>query len=1476
MTGWSKQVSEYTDSHEEYPMFDEFVKFVEKEARRACDPVFSLGALKTPTNAKVGASSQLKHKIYHATAHKADSDNTEELSGFACPKCKLNNHAFAECGIVMRLPFKERIELIKSLDLCFSCCKGGHMSKECNESKLCSKCSSTDHPTVLHSKRWEDANLDVKGKNTQTTQHFVTNCTVGKYKHPVQLTSMIVPVYLHVGENNERILTYALIDSQSDTSFIEEGLAKYLLHGSKTQLRISTMTSLNEVVDTTKFKNVKIQGMHSEKQVTIPTIYSKAEIPVERSHIPTSKTAQNWPHLNCLSSSIPPLQNCDVGILIGYNCSDASIPRQVISGKDSEPYGIKTDLGWSIVGGSHCISDTPSMNSINVTHRINTKEIIQNDDVLKRLEGEFPDLKSDTMMSQEDLQFNKIMKNGISFKDGHYSLPLPFKKQPNLPNNLAQAVKRYLALQQKFSKNSKYEKMYNDFMEDIIQKGEAEIVERKSGNPGEVWYVPHHGVVSPKNKEKLRVVFDCSSTFKGKSLNAELLQGPDLNNSLIGLLTRFRKGSVAVMCDIRKMFHQFRVSSEDRNYLRFLWHDKGRMTDFRMTVHLFGAKSSPSCANYGLKQLAQDYKHLYPKASRFVERNFYVDDGLISLESAEEVINLVQETKALCSNANIELHKFVSNKKQVIEVVSEDMTYAQTENTTLIDLQPEAQALGVQWNTYLDCFTIGASKNELSTPRTRREALSLVASLFDPLGFISPFILKGKLLLQELCKENTAWDNLIPEKRQCEWEAWVFELQKLSVISIPRCYHSLSFGKLSSAVLNIFCDASNVAYGACAYLMLTDTSGQSCSSLVMSKSRVAPLKPMTIPRLELMAAVTGIRLARFLRKELDYDDLKTVLWSDSKSVLGYINNDSRRFHVFVCNRVEEIRSFSDPSQWNYIASEFNPADVISRGSSVAQLETSAWFTGPTIASLSEQMKSTQSFFVSPHDVELRLKAGTLASITSEDNSILRRLGKLSTWKSVVGAVSLLHTHIRKVKKSNEVDLVTKRNTATKYILKLIQHNDLYKEIEQLHKKQPVSRTSKLYKLDPFLDNDGLLRLGGRLNFSRYTYNVKHPYILPKSNPITKLIAYHYHQETAHQGRNTTINKIRSEGLHIIQGTTLISSIINKCVICRKLRGTVATQKMAPLPEIRCEEVPPFTHVGFDCFGPFYVKERRKELKKYGVLFTCLNSRAIHLEMLDDMTSDSFINSLRCLVALRGPISTLKSDRGSNFVGASNELKRCLTELDYPKVALFLSKSQCVFSFNTPSSSHMGGSWERMIRTTRQIINGILVQSPGRLDTSSLRTLLYEVMGIVNSRPISTLTANEINQPEALTPNHLLTMKVAQPLPPPGEFTNADIYSRKRWRRVQALAEQFWSRWRHEYLSTLNPRQKWNTQQRNMKVGDVVFVMDDNIIRNQWKLGRIVTVKLSEDGKVRTVSVKLSSRVILERPVHKLILLVGEE
>ena len=653
----------------------------------------------------------------------------------------------------------------------------------------------------------------------------------------------------------------------------------------------------------------------------------------------------------------------------------------------------------------------------------------------------------------------------------------------------------------------------------------------------------------------------------------------------------------------------------------------------------------------------------------------------------------------------------------------------------------------------------------------------------------------------------------------------------------------------------------------------------------MGKARVTPLKPVTIPRLELTAAVVSVRVSQTLQQELEYEKTNEVFWTDSKVVLGYINNEARRFHTFVANRVQQIREHTSPSQWHYIDTKSNPADDASRGLSASNLiKGTRWISGPAFSwenreSWSSTNEHYEPFELSPDDKEVKKVSTFTTGAKEPPASLLKRLEYFSEWfrakRAVAACQRYLHVLQDKVRAKKEQTSNMKAPAAQKYqpveteemkcaereIIRKLQNEAFNKEIKALaslglrdevqtrQRNQAVKQASALYRLDPFLDKHGVLRVGGRIKQASLADDIKHPAILPRGGRVTELIIRDFHEKTQHQGRGFTLNEIRSSGYWIIGCSGAVSNLIKNCVTCQRLRAKVQEQKMADLPEDRLEPSPPFSYCGVDFFGPWYVKEGRQELKRYGVLSTCVASRAVLLEVCHTMETDSFLNALRRFVCRRGPIRQLRADQGSNFIGVRRELREALAEMDQNKVKTELLKMNCdwiEFNFNAPAASHMGGVWERQIKTVRSVLSALLKKNGTQLNDEALRTFMCEAEAVINSRPLTTDTITSPVSPEALTPNHLLTMKTKVILPPPGTFQAADQYSRKQWRRVQHLTNEFWTRWRKEFLHSLQERQKWVRPRRNLEVGDVVIIKDNDAPRNQWQLARVTEARRKMD------------------------------
>ena len=487
--------------------------------------------------------------------------------------------------------------------------------------------------------------------------------------------------------------------------------------------------------------------------------------------------------------------------------------------------------------------------------------------------------------------------------------------------------------------------------------------------------------------------------------------------------------------------------------------------------------------------------------------------------------------------------------------------------------------------------------------------------------------------------------------------------------------------------------------------------------------------------------------------------------------------------------------------------------------------------------------------------------------------------KFSNWKKLKKAVAWMLRYkkflIRKAQKEDTGGDLMKKGQITVEemrraeccIVSCVQGECFVEELSMLKSGQAVKKSSPLYRLDPVI-SDGLLCVGGRLKHAPEGYDLpKHPPILPKQHHVCNLIIRYHHEISGHFGQEYVLSLVRDQ-FWIIQARVSVRHIVRSCFNCKRRCQAPHEQKMADLPSDRVTpDKPPFSFVGVDCFGPFIVKRGRSLEKRYGVIFTCLSIRAIHIEVAHSMDIDSFVNALRRFMARRGKPELIRSDNATNFTSGEREIREAIFRWNQKNIYEFLIQRNVQWIFNPPTASHMGGVWERIIRLVRKVINALLKKQI--MDDEGIVTLMCEVEAIINARPL-TKVSDDPRDMNALTPNHLLLFKSNESFPP-GVFKRNDQYSQRRWRQIQYLAGLFWKRWVKEYLPILQSRQKWNTVKRNVAEGDIVLVVEQNIPRGDWPLGRIIEVNRGRDGLVRSARVK-TMKSMLVRPVDKLCLL----
>ena len=778
-----------TNGEDSYPPFSRFAKFIKECADKANIPELEeLSKIKeefkptrkstvrgTGANSFATTGSEMKKDP-------CDKEWKEEKDTEHCPYCD-GNHSLNKCKRFAKNPYKDKKKFFLKKYLCLGCAADSHKIAYCKNKLKCDVCSRL-HPTCLHQ--------DVENKEN------VSNCTNvcmlpeqnGGVDH-----AMIIPVWVRrASELSKEILQVAVLDDQSNVSFVSQKLCDRLnVHGPSTELLLTTVQERNVRVQSSRICGLEVLDYQREQRVKLPMMFKRDVIPATRSQIPKSKVAVEWEHLRVIADKMPYNPDVEISLLIGNNCPRIVRPREIIVGEEDEPYGQRSLLGWGIIGRVCKSCEKKGENRDGVCSKIvvqetyshftfttKVKEVINPHNILRVLESDFTESSTrNKSYSVEDERFLRILENGIRKQaNGHYEMPLPLKSDRlSLPYNRQLAVKRWKQLLARFKKNPKFLLDYRAFMNDVIGLfAERVPPNRLDVRDGKINYVPHTGIYHPKKPGQIQVVFDCSAQYEGVSLNDHLLQGPDQINNLVGILCRFRQERVAFLTDIKSMFHQFMVSEEYRDLLRFLWWEDGDpendAVEYRMKVHLFGAGSSPGCANFGLKKAADDgEKEFGEEASAFIRRDFYVDDGVKSVPTVDEAVTLIKASQGICEKAGLKLHKIMSNSKKVLEAIPvEERAKAVKDLDIRIDPLPMERTLGIMWCVENDSFQFRIELRD--RPFTRRGILSTVGSIYDPNGYMAPVTLKGKQILQQMCRDKLDWDSPIPEDLRPQWEKW--------------------------------------------------------------------------------------------------------------------------------------------------------------------------------------------------------------------------------------------------------------------------------------------------------------------------------------------------------------------------------------------------------------------------------------------------------------------------------------------------------------------------------------------------------------------------------------------------------------------------------------------------------------------------------------------------------------------------------
>lgn len=722
--------------------------------------------------------------------------------------------------------------------------------------------------------------------------------------------------------------------------------------------------------------------------------------------------------------------------------------------------------------------------------------------------------------------------------------------------------------------------------------------------------------------------------------------------------------------------------------------------------------------------------------------------------------------------------------------------------------------------------------------------------------------------MQRIWMEDLAWDDKVPHDLASEWQRYKATLHQMEDVYIPRWA-----GSTSTDIVEFhgFSDASERAYAAVIYSRILHANGGVTVRLLAAKTKVAPIKSqkLTIPRLELLGAHILAVLMHKVKTAMEFNDNKTYYWTDSTAVLGWIHGNPSNWQTFVANRVTAIQKLSQPQQWYHVKGCENPADTPSRGVDPDQLKSDlVWWNGPTWMLKREIDIATISVFQTELEKK-KIIMGHVCGKISMDLNISERYSTLTRLKRITATMLRFIRNCKNSSNKLTAELTAKElANAERILIRIEQQTHFGDEWRALVDKKPVNKSSRLITLTPFIDDNQLIRVGGRLEKSSITYDQKHPVVLPSKGTLTALFVNDTHLATLHGGNALTLTILRQR-FWILNGANTVRFVLHKCVKCHRFKANPGQQVMGNLPEARITPSKPFSHSGVDYAGPYSIKMSGgrgcKTYKGYIALFVCMATKAVHLELVGDLTAEAFVAAFKRFIARRGLITDLYSDNGTNFVLANKLInsEAAHAKRKNDQIVSMVASQNINWHFIPPSAPNFGGLWEAGVKSVKYHVKRTIGEAT--LSYEEFLTLLTQIEACLNSRPICPVS-NDPTDLEVLTPGHFLVGQALKAVPE-SALLNKNENHLNRWQVLQKMSQHFWDKWQKEYLVRLQQRKKWTTESPNLKVGQLVLIMDDNQAPANWLLGRIIQTHPGSDGMVRVATIKTKNST-LKRPINK--------
>lgn len=1251
--------------------------------------------------------------------------NASDTQCIACG----SDHALFRCDVFRGQSVEKRLSLAREHRHCFNCLQKGHFPAACSSKRRCSICKGRHH-TLLHSERKtsktppdnrsrESAN-NRESLNSQNSNELTTTDNTKKdpsVSTPVnshfgsachEKSVVLATAWVKVGTPGGRHATIrALIDPGSQVTFIREAVVNALrVPRQHTRATVSGIGA-GSTAAVRSSVNVTIEPCHGKG----PVIFFRALILKKLTNYRTNARWQpnRWTHLRDIEwADTLADNNAPIELIIGADYYGAILLDGLRKGAQDEPVAQNTVFGWVLTG------PVPSTDSRATQVHVHYGDVnVEINNTMKRFwEIEAPPIV--TFLSEEEKKCEEHFRSTHSRRsDGKYAVRLPFKSDPPIAIGASKniAVASFYRLEKRLARDAQQSRAYHSFLKEYVQLGHMREVAETEATSQQSVYLSHHPVIRQESSTtRLRVVFNASMpTSNGSTLNDHLLIGPKLQADITAIILRWRSHHYVFAADIAKMFRQIWLDSRDTAYQRIIWrpNPEESLKTFELLTVTYGTAPAPFLANRVIKQLALDEGTNFPLVVSILNECIYVDDALFGADDRVLALQLRQQVTEILRRGGFHLRKWASNCPQLLTGIPDDEH--ELASSRLFHDSEGLKMLGLLWQPSTDEFQFKFKIDPANTANpTKRVILSTIAKIFDPLGWIAPVVIVAKIFIQKLWVARLDWDDPLPLELIQQWKAYSAEFSELSKVAIPRWVGTGNDS--TNCEIHGFADASQDAYAAVIYLRVTNVANENTVQLLIAKTKVAPLKTLSIPRLELCACLIMIRLINHVQVTLKLIDCPVYCWTDSTVSLAWIRKEPSELKTFTAHRVVEIQNHVPNAFWRHVPSSHNPADCASRGLSVVQLlQHPLWWHGPSwlVQAPNEWPEGSPSV---PREAATEIK-GIVNALHVQSETEWDLPMRTSSWRKLLRITAYVFRFTSRTQKSlysNSIITASEILAGRKFWISYIQTRYFKSELKAMKKGESLAKSSPLIRLNPFLDEDGIVRVGGRLRNSELPQ--RFPIVLP-THRISDLIIADCHANTLHGGTQLMLSVLRRT-FWIINARRSVKSHIHKCVTCARWRAVTVSQQMSDLPAARVTPSRPFLHCGVDYAGPFSALAQlgrgQKAQKVYIALFVCLATRAIHLELVRDYSTSAFLAAFERFTSRRGLPTNLYSDNGTNFQGANKELITAFKQVTSdPYLRSHLAADYISWHFIPPAAPHFGGIWEAGVKCTKTHLRRML-------------------------------------------------------------------------------------------------------------------------------------------------------------------------